>query len=708
MSTATAAPTLGPIGRLGYWSATHRKVVAIIWLVAAVGLGFFAPKAEHALSGAGWEATGSQSVEARDVVAREFQGLGGSAMMVVLTSKTQTVDSPAYQQAIADVTKILESDEAVSTVVQPQPGTSLSQDNRTAVVQGGAALNPTEMVRAADRLKGDLAKVGNGDITVALTGAPGMWSDFNTANKDAMMKSELYSWPVTLAILLLAFGSLVAAGLPLMLTIIGLMMTAGSLYLATQVFDVSIWAMNFAMMFALALGIDYALFVVVRFRAALMGSGMKPNDAVGVTMDTAGKAVLFSGVTVLISLSAVMLVPSPAFRSMALGIMLAVLFVLLATLTLLPIVMAKLGTKINAVSLPWVHQGEHRSPTFARWGEFLWKHPILPGLAALAILLALAVPALNLRTGMPSIKVVPNGDSSRVGYETIQSTFGPGAPGALQIVTPTADVAAVSETLQNDAAIAAVMPGMPSANGQLTLIQAVPKTDPSDPTIGTAIDRLRSELPADVLIGGAAAENHDLEVALGDATPLVIGIVLVLGFLLLLVALQAPLIAAIGVITNLLAVGAAFGVAKLIFQDGYLTSLLGFEPQGFLDAWGPVFFFAMIFAISMDYTVFLLASAKEHYDHSHDPKEAAVGGLAHSGRVIFAAAAVMVAVFFTFAISGPIPPKEMGIILGVAVLLDALLIRLLLIPVALRLTGQAAWYLPKWLDRILPDVRFGH
>jgi len=708
MSTATASPVLGPIGRLGYWSATHRKLVAIIWIVAAVGLGFFAPKAEHALSGAGWEATGSQSVEARDVVAKEFQGLGGSAMMVVLTSKTQTVDSPEYQQAIADVTTILESDKAVSTVVQPQPGMSLSQDKRTAVVQGGAALNPTEMVRAADRLKGDLAKVGNGDITVALTGAPGMWSDFNTANKDAMLKSELYSWPVTLAILLLAFGSLVAAGLPLLLTIIGLMMTAGSLFLATQFFDVSIWAMNFAMMFALALGIDYALFVVVRFRAALMGSGMKPNDAVGVTMDTAGKAVLFSGVTVLISLSAVMLVPSPAFRSMALGIMLAVLFVLLATLTLLPIVMAKLGTKINAVSLPWVHQGEHRSERFARWGELLWKHPVLPGLAALAILLALAVPALDLRTGMPSIKVVPSGDSSRVGYETIQSTFGPGAPGALQIVTPTADVAAVSETLQNDPAIAAVMPGMPSANGQLTLIQAVPKTDPSDPTIGTAIDRLRGELPADVLVGGAAAENHDLEVALGDATPIVIGIVLVLGFLLLLVALQAPLIAAIGVITNLLAVGAAFGVAKLIFQDGYLTSLLGFEPQGFLDAWGPVFFFAMIFAISMDYTVFLLASAKEHYDHSHDPKEAAVGGLAHSGRVIFAAAAVMVAVFFTFAISGPIPPKEMGIILGVAVLLDALLIRLLLIPVALRLTGQAAWYLPKWLDRILPDVRFGH
>ena len=200
------------------------------------------------------------------------------------------------------------------------------------------------------------------------------------------------------------------------------------------------------------------------------------------------------------------------------------------------------------------------------------------------------------------------------------------------------------------------------------------------------------------------AENHDLEAALSAKTPLVIGVVLGLGFLLLLIALQAPLIAAVGVLTNLLATAAAFGVAKWIFQDGALHSLLGFQSQGFLDAWGPVFFFAMIFAISMDYTVFLLSSAKEHWDRTHDPKDAMVGGLAHSGRVIFAAAAVMVAVFFTFALSGPLPPKEMGVILGVAVLLDAMLIRLLLVPVLLRLMGRWAWYLPRWAHRVLPDV----
>ncbi len=172
--------------------------------------------------------------------------------------------------------------------------------------------------------------------------------------------------------------------------------------------------------------------------------------------------------------------------------------------------------------------------------------------------------------------------------------------------------------------------------------------------------------------------------------------------------MQAPLLAAVGVLTNLLATGAAFGVAKWIFQDGALHSLLGFQSQGFLDAWGPVFFFAMIFAISMDYTVFLLSSAKEHWDRSHDPHEAMVGGLAHSGRVIFAAGAEMVAVFFTFALSGPLPPKEMGIILGIAVFLDAALIRLLLLPVLLRLMGRWAWYLPHWAHRVLPDVSLGH
>jgi RND superfamily putative drug exporter len=583
---------------------------------------------------------------------------------------------------------------------------SISRDGRTAIVQAGAARSSNGMVKAAEDIKGKLAALSTGAVQVHLTGASGMWSDFNTANRTAMLKSEVISWPITLGILLLAFGSLAAAGLPLMLTMVGLASAAGLLYLGTLLTPISIWAMNFALMFALALGIDYALFVVHRFRGALFGHNMTPADATAVAMDTAGKAVLFSGATVLISLSAVMLVPSPAFRSMSLGIMLAVIFVLAATLTLLPAVLARIGPNVDKLALPWAHSGEHRSARFAAWGERLWRQPVRHGVVALAVLVGLALPVTQLKTAMPSIKVVPTSDSSYIGYQQVQAAFGAGATGPLQIVAPTTQAATVERIARQDPAVAALMPTQ-TGHGY-ALVTAIPTRGPSNPAVGATIDRLRAKLPSGSLLGGAVAENHDLQATLSARTPLVIGVVLALGFVLLLIALQAPVIAAVGVLTNLLASGAAFGVAKLVFQNGALHSLLGFQPQGFLDAWGPVFFFAMIFAISMDYTVFLLSSAKEHWEHTHNPREAMIAGVAHSGRVIFAAGAVMVAVFFTFALSGPLPPKEMGVILGVAVLLDAMLVRLLLVPVMLRLLGKWAWYLPRPLHRVLPTVSFGH
>lgn len=706
--SAVALNTVGPIGRLGRWTATHFRAVVAAWVVIAVGFGVFAPKAEHALSGAGWQANGSESVKARGLIQREFAGQASSALMVVVHSDSLTTGDAAFRSAIAHSERILRGNAAVASIAPPRPGVSISRDRHTAVIRAGAAKDPTGMVAAADTLKGKLAAAGGHAVQISLTGASAMWSDFNSANKNAMMRSELYSWPVTMAILVIAFGSLVAAELPLMLTILGLMAAAGSLFLASQLSEISIWAMNFALMFALALGIDYALFVVHRFRGAFFGSKLPAEEAVAVAMDTAGKAVLFSGMTVLISLSAVMLVPSPAFRSMSLGIMLAVVFVLLAALTLLPAVLGRLGPKVDRLALPWAHSGEHRSARFARSAERLWRRPVLFGSLAVAVLVALALPIFGLRTGMPSIKVVPAKDSSRQGYAQVQQAFGAGAPGALQIVGPRADSAQAVAVLRRDPGIARVMPAQASASRTSTLLEAVPRADPSSRSVGRTIDRLRTSLPAGMLVGGAAAENHDLERALSAKIPLVIGVVLALGFLLLLLALRAPLIAAVGVVTNLLATAAAFGIARLIFQDGHGAGLLGFESQGFLDAWGPVFFFAMIFAISMDYTVFLLSSAKEHWDRTRDAKEAAIGGVAHSGRVILAAAAVMVAVFFTFALSGPLPPKEMGVILGIAVLLDAALIRLVLMPVMLRALGRAAWALPAWLDRWLPDIRFGH
>jgi RND superfamily putative drug exporter len=703
----TSHTTIGPLGRLGGFAASHVRAVIAVWAIVALALAAFAPKIETALSGAGWQADGSESVQARAAIERSFPGLSSSALTVVVHSPSAATSAPEFQRALRRVERVLAADPRVASVHPPRAGTSIARDGHTAIVTAGGNGDPTEMVAAAHALEPKLEAVRTPAVAVSLTGSSGMWSDFNAANKAAMMKSELLSWPVTMAIIVLAFGSLVAAGLPLLLTILGLVASAGVLALMTHGFDISIWAMNFALMFSLALGIDYALFIVHRFRGALFGSGLPVRGAVEVTMDTAGKAVLFSGLTVLVSLSAVLLVPSPAFRSTALGIIISVVFVLAATLTLLPAVLAKLGPRLDALRLPWVHAGEHRSPRAARWGERLWRDAHVLGPAAALVLVLLAVPVLGLRTGMPSIAVIPKSDSSRSGYEQLQRAFGPGAPGTLQIAAPRREAEAVTEIARRDSGIARVLSAQPGAGG-VALVQAIPDADPSSPAVGRTIDRLRATLPASALVGGQAAENHDLAQALRQKTPLLIGVVLTLGFLLLLVAVRAPWIALLAVLTNLLATGAAFGIGRLIFQDGHGAGLLGFASQGYMDAWAPVFFFAMVFAISMDYTVFLLASAREHWERSGDPREAMVGGLAQSGRVIFAAAAVMVAVFFTFALSGPLPPKEMGVILGVSVLLDAMLVRLVLLPALLRMFGRHAWALPRWMDRALPNVRFGH
>ncbi|MEO6702654.1 MAG: MMPL family transporter, partial [Jatrophihabitantaceae bacterium] len=706
--------------------------------------GAFAPSVESALSGAGWQDSGSQSVRARAAITKDFQGMGSSALQVVVHDSTGPIaNDPAAQAIVSRVEALLRADHRVSTVLAPQPGVSLSKDGATAVVQAGAAADANTMVRAADDLTGPVSKLATGTVSVDLTGDSALWSDFNKVNHAAMIKSEVLSWPVTMIVLVLAFGSLVAAGLPLMLTLVGLLTAAGALVISTHIAPVSIWALNFALMFALALGIDYALFLVVRFRAALARRADQPDrqrasvEAVAETMATAGKAIAFSGLTVLVSLSTVLLVPSPAFRSMALGIMLSVIAVLAATLTLLPAVLGRLGTRVDAgrVRLPGAldraqarsdrraeqaaaagqhpHQQAHLHHAVAgleralhHWGALLHRRPWIAGGAVVIVLTILAAPVLGLRTGMPSIAIIPTDQSARAGYNQVANAFGPGAPGMLQVVTPTSTATAAAAALKADSGIAAVIPA--GVNGAQSLLLAMPTTDASAKATGNTIDRIRTELPAGSLVGGAAAENHDLEKVLSARTPLVFGLLIGLGFLLLLVALGSPLVAFAGVVTNLASIAAAFGVAKLIFQDGHLAGLLNFEPQGFIDAWAPLFFGAMLSGVAMDYTLFLLSAAREHYDATGDPQHAMRMALRTSGRVVVAAAGVMVAVFMTFALSGPLAPKEMGIILAVAVFLDALCIRMIVLPVVLRLTGHAAWHTPRWLQRILPTVRFAH
>ena len=711
---------LSGMARLGVWTATHLRAVLVSWALVLVLFGALAPQVQSVLAGAGWQDSTSPSVAARNLIQRNFAGLGASALQVVVVDRNAPLATdPAAQAVITQATEQLRADRRVSTVVPPQAGVSLSPDGRTGIITAGAAADTNAMVKAAESLAAPLARLGTSGITVTLTGDSALWANFNSANHSAMMRSELLSWPVTMLILVVAFGSVVAAGLPLMLTMTGLLVAAGALVLANHLAPVSIWALNFALMFALALGIDYALFLVVRFRAALQRRQAQPGDratavaAVAETMGTAGKAVAFSALTVLASLAAILLVPSPAFRSMALGIMLAVVAVMAATLTLLPAVLARLGTRVNAGRVHLRRRTAHDEPAGHRleerlhtWGQLLWRHPLPAAVAALAILVLAAAPIIGLRTSMPSITIVPASANARVGYTQVTQALGPGAPGTLQVLVPAASQPAAMATLSHTAGVAAVAPG--PTNGGRTLDQVMPTTGPSTAATGATIERIRHVLPADSLVGGAAAENHDLQQALVGRTPLVFGLLAALGFLLLLVALGAPLIAAGGVVLTGLSVAGAFGIARLIFQDGHLSGLLGFTPQGFVDAWGPLFFGAMVFGVAMDYTLFLLSAAKERYETHRDPEHAMTDSVRTSGRVVISAAAVMIAVFLTFALSGPLAPKEMGVILAIAVALDALVVRLVLLPVLLKLGHHRAWHRPTWLARIIPNVRFSH
>jgi RND superfamily putative drug exporter len=691
----------GPLGRLGRWIATHRLPVVLAWIVFAGALGAFAPRLEHALSGAMWEVKGSDSLAARQVIERQFGGYSSQSAVVVIWSDTATADDPAFAAKVAAATAALSAEPALSPALPPQPG----PDGRTVMIQAGARVDPTEAVRAAERIADDIAALDDASIHVALTGSPAFWADFNAVNREGMMKAEMLTWPVTLVILVVAFGSLAAAGLPLLLTAAGLVSAMGVLYGITRLTDLSIWTLNFAIMFALALGIDYALFIVSRFRGAIHAAPGDRPLAVAVTMDTAGKAVFFSGLTVLISLSAILLVPIPAFRSMAAGMMLAVTFVLLAALTLLP---AALGPWINRLALPWHSVGEHRSPWWAAFARRVRGRRAALAIVSALFLLLLATPLLRLETGMPSISVLPRDEQARQGYDALAARMGPGAPGPIQVIVPAgSDPAAIAETIAATPGIAMTYPPQPGADGSF-LITAITAFDPSSREIMDVVAALRDRLPSHVLVGGPVAENYDLDQALRSTAPLVIGIVLVLGFFLLLFALQAVFIAFAGVIFNLPSVGAAFGVGALAFQHGWLAGPMGFESQGYLTSWAPLFFFALVFAISMDYTVFLLASAREHFERSNDPDEAIDGSLAHTGRPIVAAAGVMIAVFYTFALAGTLPMKEMGLILGTAVLVDAFIVRLVLVPAVLALVGRRAWWLPRWADRMLPDVRFAH
>ena len=698
--------------RLARLSARRRGRVMLLWLAVTLVAAPLALTLNGAMSGAGWEAQGSTAQQVRDELRRDFPQVGAEAAIVAYSQATPIVADPAgLRSLVATLTGSPGAASVVDPLALPVEAGMISPDGKTALI-------PVELVAKSDADRPESAGEVMATVKAAelpagaqanVTGEWAVWKDFNTLNEEALHKAELLSGLPTIILLFVAFGTAIAAGLPLVLALAGIAVGYASLHLLTAVTPLSVWSMNFSMMIGLAVGIDYSLFIVSRYREE-REDGRNAEDAIAATLSTAGKAVFLSALTVVLSLAAVFVVPVMVFRSMALGMILSVIAVSIASLTLLPAILVALGDRVL------VKKGEEdpdraAEGRWARWTGVALRRPALTLVLGLVLLLGLGAPAIGMRLGMPGARVVDKGESSRDGYDTVSAAFGPGAGAPLFVTVAATDAARVVEIASADpGVVAAQIVAEPAASGR-TAVRITPATAVDEQATSDLVGRLRSTLDEQTpgaRLGGPGSQNHDLTGVLVGRAPIAIGLIMLVAFVLLLVVFRSLPIAIVSILFNLVGVGASFGFATLVFQHGYGASLLGIEHQGFVDAWAPLFFFALLFGLSMDYQLFLLAAIKERHDATGDAELAVREGIARTGRPITNAAVIMIIVFVAFGITGPIPPTELGVTLALAVLLDATVIRMMLVPSVLGMLGARAWWIPKWLDRHMPRVEFSH
>jgi RND superfamily putative drug exporter len=556
----------------------------------------------------------------------------------------------------------------------------------------------------------------------------GQGAEFVRQTENQGSSTELFGLLAAAIVLMITFGSAIAAGVPLVSALLALGTTLGLVPVISHVVDTPDFAGQLAALIGLGVGIDYALIVVTRYRAE-HARGLERDEALLVALDTAGRTVFFAGLTVIIALLGLLLLGLSFMQGASLASALAVLLVMSAALTLLPAVLSKAGDWIDRwrLPLPRRHRHEERaavaavlpgeSPVWARWAEFVQRRPIPAIVVALAILVALAVPALHMRLGTSDAGLDPPGTTTRVAYDLIAKGFGAGTNGQflLAVELPrrgeTEAAKRVTQAVAGDPDVAVVTPPQLTPDGQVATIAMYPKTGPQDEATTRLLHRLRDErIPAverdtgvRVFVGGATASQEDFTQVISDKLPLFVGMVVLLSALLLMAVFRSIFVPLKAAVMNLLSIGAALGFVTVVFQDGVLAGALS-VGTGPVESFVPVMLFAIVFGLSMDYEVFLMSRTHEEWLRTGDAARAMRNGLATTGRVITAAAAIMIVVFASFALAPERVIKEFGLGLAMAILVDALVIRCVLVPAIMQLAGARAWWLPSWLARRIPRL----
>ncbi len=757
------------VGRFAY---RKRKWVLVVW-AAAFAAGLAGSVAlPGVLKGGGFTRAESPSQQAQAVM-RERLGAGPTHITVVFASDELDARGPAFRAAQDEVLARLTPDElpgliAVETAATSGSASLISRDGRSslAVLSFNSKLEPVQdqIPRIRDLVRSPV-------LRTYVTGEAAVYRDVEEVSARDLRVAESYTLPIAVLVLLLIFGTLVAAALPVVGGGAAVTVTLGTFYLLAHVWDLSIFAMNSATLLGLAVGIDYALFMVGRFREEL-ASGRPVADAVEETVRHAGRAIFFSGLAVLVGLLGLMFIPYMSMRSIALGGSLVVFFSVLSALTLLPALLGTLGPRVNALRVFFRPDREGRF--WRRWSTWVMRHPWPVLVATVTLVVLLAWPALRLETDVPGATSLPTSTESRQGYDILAREFDPSALSPIEVVLtwegdpdPLApanlerlaafgaglaardgvagvtsivtlpDVEGVDQLAAywksvlappadggsgpDDAAGVGLWQGMlgdqrrkaslalfeRTTGDGVALFRVAPEAPPASAAARELSTAIRDAPPPDgarVWVAGVPAGTYDYVHTLSSYFPWIVLFVLTVTGLVLLVLLRSALLPLKAVVVNSLSIAAAFGVMVWVFQDGHLESLLRFESSGAIEADLPILLFCSVFGISMDYEVFLLSRMREAWLETGDNRASVAHGLEKTGRIVTSAALIIVVVAGSFTFTSIVITKALGLGLAVAVALDATVIRILMVPAAMRLLGSWNWWLPGWLERRLPRL----
>jgi putative drug exporter of the RND superfamily len=702
--------------RLARLCYRRRWRVVAVWVVFLVAVSVVSSAAGGVFRNE-FSLSGSESKQAQQLLEdRGFANRAGFSGQIVFAAD-RGVDDPNVRRTMEQLFARIERTVPRSQVLSPyapENAQQISRNGRIAYAEVNFADRPDkELQDAADEVKAEVEDVHVSGLRIELGGE--LFGD------QELPASEAIGIFLAVIVLLIAFGSVLAAGLPIMTALFGIGTGIALVQLTANGLTMPDFTTQAVAMIGIGVGIDYALLIVTRYRQALR-DGHEPEGAVALAADTAGRSVVFAGTTVVIAVLGMLLIQVPAVQGLAVGIALGVLMTMLAATTLLPAVLGFVGHNIDKLGLPHKKraEGEVRESFWHRWSRFLQRRPWPPAITGLIVLLVLAAPVLSMRLAFADAGNRPTSDTTRRAYDLLVEGFGPGFNGPLILAVDMPGgqrdlpiVQQLSERLNTTKDVAFATPPQRNDAGNAAIVQVFASHSPQSEETANLVDRLRNDVippvtqgtDVDVKVGGRTAGATDYSNYTAERLPLFIGLVLLLSFLLLMTVFRSVLVPLKAVIMNLLSIGAAYGVIVAVFQWGWFKDLIGVAEAGPVEAWAPMMLFAIVFGLSMDYEVFLLSRMREEYDRTGDNATAVADGLAATARVITAAAAIMILVFSAFILGDDRAIKLFGFGLAVAVFLDATIVRLILVPATMELLGDWNWWIPKWLNRILPTVR---